>query len=128
MKVFFSCKTDPVLLLLMLSPFTEDTARMSLLVMSPSASPVEIVAFGTSHSVSSKVMGYSSVVEYFRSIFKALGFTLSFAKNYNKNMCVVYAHVYKTVFTCICTYAYVCIQMFFLCMSVVYCAHVCRCK
>lgn len=114
MTVFFSCKTDPVLLLLMLSPFTEDTARMSLLVMSLSASPVEIVAFGTSHSVSSKVMGYSSVVEYFRSIFKALGFTLSFAKNYNKNMCVVYAHVYKTVFTCICTYVYVCIQMFFL--------------
>lgn len=103
MTVFFSCKTDPVLSFSVLSSFTEDTARMSLLVMSPSAS-VETVAFGTSHSVSSKVMGYSSVVEYFCSIFKALGFTLSFAKNYNKNMCVVYAHVYKTVFTCICVY------------------------
>lgn len=77
---------------------------MSLLVMSPSASPVETVAFGTSHSVSSKVMGCSSVVEYFCSIFKALGFTLSFAKNYNKNMCVVCTHVYETVFTCICVY------------------------
>lgn len=79
-KGLISCEACPVLSLSVVSPFTEDSAGMFLLVMSPSASPVETVAFGTFHLISSKVMGYSSVVEYFLSILKVLGFTPALEK------------------------------------------------
>lgn len=99
----------------MVFPFTEDGARMFLLVMSPSASPVETVAFGTFHSISSKVTGYSSVVEFFLSIFKALGFTPSLAKKYIIRICVW------------CIYLYIRLCLYVPCMSVAYvrCVHIC---
>lgn len=42
-------KAGPVLSLSTAVPFTEDGARMLLLAMSPSDSPVETLAFGTFH-------------------------------------------------------------------------------
>lgn len=92
-KGLISCEAGAVLSLSVASPFTEDSARMFLLVVSPSASPVETVAFGTFRSTSSKVMGYSSVVEHFLSIFKALGFTPALGKKCIYNACGVLVYM-----------------------------------
>lgn len=97
-KGLISCKTGPVQSLSVVSPFTEDGARMSLLVMSPSASPVGTVAFGTFHLISSKVMEYNSVVGYFLSIYKALGFTPAFQRKIIICIWSMYTYIYAVFY------------------------------